>query len=343
LTSDFGYVTGPAWSADGKTIFFSGQRNGILNTWQIPFAGQARAAEPSRVTLGQGQDANISVSHDGRKLAFAAVHNDFNIWELNADTGHLRPVTSGAGGPDYPQPSPDGKMLLVQSNRGGQNAVWTVDLSGKFLSQLTPGQGNNPVGRWSPDGQRIVYLQERRLRIQPVGTMNAEDTGIEASFVDWSPDGRAIAFSTLAHGADPDQIGIYSVADEKTKFITSLKNGATNPAWSRDGKQIAFYVQRGSIREIWIVPSEGGTPRQLTADLEDSHPAWSPRNPDEILFTRDHKRLAILSVSTGKVRLLPGYSEGSYVLDYPSWSPDGERIYFSISRKTGDIYLLENF
>ena len=81
----------------------------------------------------------------------------------------------------------------------------------------------------------------------------------------------------------------------------------------------------------------------MTKNEEDSHPAWSPRNSDEILFLRDHKRLAILSVSTGKVRFLPGYSEGSYILDYPSWSPDGKRVYFSVSKKSGDIYILEDF
>ncbi|MGH9317523.1 MAG: protein kinase domain-containing protein [Thermoanaerobaculia bacterium] len=344
LTKDFGYVTRPAWSADGKSIFFSGERNGILNAWQIPFAGEPRPAEPSRLTLGQGQDANISASRDGKKLAFAAVRNEFNIWELTVGTGQLRPVTSGAGNPDYPQPSPDGKTLLVQSNRSGQNAVWTVDLTGKFLSELTPGQGNQPVARWSPDGRRIAYLQEQKLKMQSVGSMSAEDTGIEADHLDWSPDGLRIAFSSpTEEKISPGEIGMYSVPDGKTRFLTSFKKRAANPAWSPDGKWIAFYTQRGSIREIWIVSSEGGTPRQLTVDSEDSHPAWSPRNPDEILFLRDHKRLAILSVSTGKVRFLPGYAEGSYILDYPSWSPDAKRVYFSVSRKTGDIYILEGF
>ncbi|HKD12266.1 MAG TPA: hypothetical protein VKE50_09330, partial [Thermoanaerobaculia bacterium] len=337
LTKDFGYVTRPAWSADGRTVFFSGERSGVLNAWRVAFAaGPPSPAEPERLTLGQGQDANLSTSRDGSKLAFAAVRNDFNIWELTADTGQLRAVTSGAGNADHPRPSPDGKMLLVQSNRSGQNAVWTVDLNGKFLSELTPGQGRSPVPRWSTDGRRIAYLQEGKIRIQSVGSMSAQDTGLEAQYLDWSPDGSRIVFST-----PPGEIRMYSVADGKTKSLTSSKGA--NPNWSPDGKSIAFYAQRGSIREIFVMPSEGGTPRQLTRDEEDSHPAWSPRNPDEILFVRDHKRLAVVSVSTGKVRFLPGYSEGSYILEYPSWSPDGKRIYFSVSRKSGDIYILEGF
>ncbi len=340
LTTEFGYVTRPAWAADGKTIFFSGERSGILNAWAIPFdTGEHRAAS-SRVTLGQGQDTGVSISRDGKRLAFAAVRNDLNVWELTVDTGQLRAVTSGAGGPDYPQPSPDGKMLLVQSNRTGELAVWSVDLQGRFLSQLTPGQQAEPEAHWSPDGRQIVYQRDGKLWLQPVGSMVALDTGVKSGAAEWSPDGTEIAMGNIQ---GPGEILVYNVQDRKAKAVTSLQKELNYPTWSPDGRQIAFQLQRGSIREIWVVPSAGGEARPLTKDLEDSHPTWSPRNPDEILFLRDHKRLAIVSVSTGKVRFLPGYSEGSYVLDYPSWSRDGKRIYFSASRKTGDIYVLEGF
>jgi Tol biopolymer transport system component len=69
----------------------------------------------------------------------------------------------------------------------------------------------------------------------------------------------------------------------------------------------------------------------------------SPTDPDTVLFLRDHKHLALLSVSSGKVRFLPGTPEGSCVLDYPSWSPDGKKVYYSVTRKTGDIFLAEGF
>jgi len=87
--------------------------------------------------------------------------------------------------------------------------------------------------------------------------------------------------------------------------------------------------------------SEEGEPRQLTSGASEAS-QFSPRNPDEILFLRDYGELvAVLTLSTGRVWELPGYHEGSFLLDYPSFSPDWERVYFSASRKRGDIDVLE--
>ena len=342
LTKDFGYVTRPAWAADGASIFFSGERNGILNVWRIPSSPAAAPAEPVRVTLGQGQDSSLSASRDGKRLAFATGRNEPNVWELTLATGALRAVTSGAGASDFPELSPDGRTLILQSRRSGNPAVWSVDLQGRFLSQLTASQSSEPSAHWSPDGKQIAYLRGGgRLVLQSIGSMSVRDTGIgDVSMLAWSPDGKTIAIGHLANHAE---IGLYSLAEQKLKVIVALERDCDNPTWSPDGKRIAFQTQRGEIRELWVVPSEGGTPTQLTKGSEDSHPAWSPRDPDQIVFLRDHKRLGLLSVSTGKLRFPPGYSEGSFILDYPSWSPDGTRVYFSVARKSADIYVLEGF
>ncbi|MGE5278440.1 MAG: protein kinase domain-containing protein [Acidobacteriota bacterium] len=341
LSDGFAYVTRPAWSADGKSVFFSGERNGILNVWRIPLEGSGPGGA-SRVTIGQGQDTSVSASRHGRMLAFAADRNEPNIWELDVSTGRMRAVTSGAGSPDFPRLSPDGKTLLVHSTRSGEFAVWSVDLQGRYLSQLTPGQSNEPSASWSPDGRWIAYVGAGKegptLRLLPSGSVNAQDTGVPSGTPEWSPDGRLIAVGSVQ---GPGEISVYSTESRKARPLTSVRSEVDYPTWSPDGRQIAFQLQRGTVREIWVVPAAGGEARPLTRDFEDSHPAWSPTNPDEILFLRDHKRLALVSVSTGKIAFLPGYSEGSYILDYPSWSRDGKRIYFSVARKSGDIYVLE--
>ncbi len=341
LAGDYGYVTRPTWSADAKTVYFSGERNGILNVWRVGWDG-TRPGKTSEMTVGQGQDSGLSISRDGKKLAFAALRNEPNVWELDVSTGRLRAVSSG-GGPDYPQPSPDGKTLLVQSNRSGELAVWSMDLEGRFLSQLTPGQVGEPQAHWSPDGRQIGFGRDGKIWILPIGSMSARAVAAsEGGGMEWSPDGKSIAVGARGGpAANVGDIEVFDVETGRTRRVTSFRKDVDYPSWSPDGKQIAFQLQRGAVREIWIVPAKGGEPRPLTRDSEDSHLAWSPTNPDEILFLRDHKRLAVVSVSTGRVRFLPSYSEGSYVLDYPSWSRDGRRVYFSVSRKTGDIYVLE--
>jgi eukaryotic-like serine/threonine-protein kinase len=343
LTSEFLYVTRPAWSVDGKTVFFGADQNGILNLFKVSFRDGRRSGGLSRVTLGQGQDGGATISRDGHKLAFAALHNELNIWEVALDKMVGRAVTSGEGNPDYPHLSPDGKTLLVQSNQTGDLAVWTVDLQGRYLSRLTPGSGGvEPSGRWAPDGTRFGYLFDQKLRIQSLGSLSAQETGVPLTgSMSWSPDGKTLALGAALSG--PSEIRLYDVASGKLREITNLKQSLDDPTWSPDGKQIAFMLQRGQVREIWLVPSQGGAARALTKDGEDSHPFWSPTDPDTILFLRDHKRLATLSVSTGKVTILPWTPEGSYVLDYPSWSPDGKKIYVSVAHKTGDIYQLEGF
>jgi|GEM_PF-2182343 len=114
--------------------------------------------------------------------------------------------------------------------------------------------------------------------------------------------------------------------------------------WSPDGSTLTFQTQSGDIRTIWIQPLEGGDARQITFGTEEhSHPQWSPVDPDLILFALNHKNLCTVSVSSGKIVQITDYVAADLVLDYPSWSPEGTRIYYTLSRKTGDLYTLENY
>ena len=128
----------------------------------------------------------------------------------------------------------------------------------------------------------------------------------------------------------------------RTKEITFLESNDHHPTWSPGGKSIAFQAEQEGTRDIWIIPSGGGAPRQLLAgESEDSHPEWSRQDQDVILFLRDHENLCLVSVSTGEVKQITNYEEAT--LDYPSWSFDGKRIYYPVTRKTGDIYILEDY
>jgi len=90
------------------------------------------------------------------------------------------------------------------------------------------------------------------------------------------------------------------------------------------------------------MPAEGGEARQVTSSsLEHSHPQWSPVDADRILVVIDHKNLAVLSLAGGELEYLTDYDDSTLIVDYPSWSSDASKVYFSLARKVGDLILIE--
>ena len=113
------------------------------------------------------------------------------------------------------------------------------------------------------------------------------------------------------------------------------------PTYSADGRWIAFNreIQSGD-RSIWALSLQDGEERQLTADpSEDAHPSFSPVAPGLLVFLRNHKNLWLYDMATGEETPLTSFDAAYLKLDYPSWGPKGEKIYFTRTNKTGDIFV----
>ncbi|HZI66906.1 MAG TPA: protein kinase [Thermoanaerobaculia bacterium] len=347
VDSGTSWVLRPAWSADGRSLVYSGEREGLVSVWRLPVSGGKASGSAERVTVGPGADVAPTIDRGGR-IAFATVGGAPDIWEWSLSSDTLRQVTSETGMESNARLAPDGKMLLFASDRGGSRAFWSLDFTNRTPTRITTGKEEGfGFARWSPDGRRILFQREGRMWIQPLGGLSAKDLGIPGQTASWSPDGSRIVFS---QGPDflRQEIYVMPAAGGEPKALTSWGRYSTWPSWSPDGSQIVYQLERDGARHLWVVSSSGGESRQLTTgDSEESHPEWSPVDPDRILFLRDHARLYTLSVSTGRETPIDlsratgaNFPSGSVVLDYPSWSRDGSRIYFDVTRKTGDIYLL---
>ena len=361
LTNDAALVVKPTWSPDGKFIVFSSKRSGSMNIWKILFNPESKDfASPVRVTIGEGDDVNVSAALSGGKLAYATVKSSPDIWELTVVSGKLRQVSFETGLEDNPNLSPDGKTLLIQSDRSGTVGIWTMDLNGNFLSQLTSDKSDN-YARWSPDARRFIYTRsidgKNTVMMQSLGSISATKVMENAFESEWSPDGKKLVATRMKD--NKSSVWIHSLENGDEKQLTPSEWNCVFPNWTADGNWIAFNVQKGNTRHIWIVPSSGrrlptgrivddsssGTPRQITfGEAEYSHPQLSRRDKDIILCLKDHKNVCLVSISTGKITQLTNLTESSInLIDYPTWSPDGQKVYISLFRKSGDLYILENY
>jgi Tol biopolymer transport system component len=348
-------ILDPAWSADGRWVYFASDRAaapGSLSLWRLPFPGETEA-RPERVSLGPG-DVGVEAGRQGSRLVYSAVHFAPDLWELALAGRELRQLTTAASAEDFPDLAPDGRTMLLASGRAGDSlGVWALDLETREMQQLVAGGNVIPLARWSPDGRRFAFLKPRdplpgAIHVQELGGIASREVvaseSFDALFPDWSRDGQALVYQEIE--GDFRRIAWQSLAGERRVLVDGGTDRQVNcPDISLDGRLVAYQMEAsGVLRQIWSVPIEGGEPAKLSRrdDLELSHPQWSPVDPDAILVAVDHENVGILSVATGEVTLLTSFDSSSRVIDYPSWAPDGERIFFSLSQRTGDVFLLED-
>lgn len=149
---------------------------------------------------------------------------------------------------------------------------------------------------------------------------------------------------------DPKQIASKPNAEVEPKSLTIEKLYMTrqigSATWSPDGKSVAFISNMSGRNNLWVVPSDGGWPVQLTvSDQRQTAPAWSP-DGKWIAYQSDYDGdelwdIFLVSPKTGRVINLTNTREIAET--DPTWSPDGRYLAYLVKPKTSaaseiDIY-----
>jgi len=138
----------------------------------------------------------------------------------------------------------------------------------------------------------------------------------------------------------PDARVEKSLSIEKL-YMTRQVGGAT---WSPDGKTVAFVSNLSGRNNLWLVPSEGGWPMQLTvSDQRQTSPTWSP-DGKWIAYTSDYEGdeqwdIFLVSAKTGQVVNLTNTRE--IAEESPAWSQDGRYLAYMVKPKTSSVFEID--
>ncbi len=231
-------------------------------------------------------------SPDGTSIVFSQSH--YRIYKVDSDGSNLR-LIHGKNNDEYvnlPSISPDGSRLAYVQYECGLPAVAVSKLDGSRRHRLTDGEdyilGHHPT--WSPDGSRIAFTGSGLYTVDPDGA-----------------DLHAVWKSFETHSGGTED---YSWKSSKTKSLgtTVYRNVAERPpAWSPDGRRIAFVVQEEAHEEVY---------RYNEAYVAKRHKEWQWRN-----------YVLHVVASDGSAEIRFGHTRE--VISSPAWSPDGRKIAFA--------------
>jgi len=358
VTDNAALNVSPAWTPDGDRLLFVSNREGARDVYTVRVtSGGMPAGKPSRLTTGLNAHS-ISLSADGRRLAYSAYTSHANVWAIPIPTDgpvsvdRATQVTMGNQTVESMTLSPDGRWLYFDSDRSGNADIYRMPLGGGEPQQLTTSPADDFSPNVSPDG-RWVAFHSLRFGTRDIFVMSAEggeaqrvtdDPGEEGLPI-WSPDGRSLSYQLT--GTDTRD-GLYVISRDESGRWGPPRQVWSHPnagRWSPDGRALLSAWTDG----IWLIPAAGGRPQQVhglpdTVNARELALQWS-RDGRTIYFkASDHEGRAsfwALPATGGRPRMLVRFEDPtkpSYRLD---WATDGRRFYFTISDRQSDIYVAE--
>ena len=250
------------------------------------------------------------------------------------------------------------QRIVFASNRDGDWDIYSMDVMGDNLVQLTDHPASDEVPACSPDGRRIAFTSERGVT-HDLYVMDSDGSNVirltQNNFFEsrasWSPDGTRIAFSSSRFHVGNSEIYVMDANGENEINLTEHKMHDIVPSWSPDGSKIAFVgarVARNAPFHIFVMNADGTGRRNLTGDSDLTRsffPTWSP-DGKKIVFDSQHifapgLHYHIYGITAEGEELERLTVEGNRGAS-PVYVLDGSKIAY-VSRRGGDynIYLMD--
>jgi dipeptidyl aminopeptidase/acylaminoacyl peptidase len=280
--------------------------------------------------------------------------NEDRIWMVSTKGGDALPLTAAGVSSSHARWSPDGESIAFLSARDeGKAQVWLLARRGGEALRLTDTPQDVEDFAWSPDSRRLalVLRDASPEELDAAKEKNVKPAGKEKPKTQkpWVIDRLQFKMDEVGY-LDRRRTHFY-VFDLAAKTITQITSGDfddSEPAWSPDGKLIAFSSNRSqpdpdvsNDANIWVVAADnndkGARPTQVTTNPgADTTPAWSPDGKwityvtqlEPRLFDYATRHVAISPSTGGEARVLTRFLDRNS--SEPRFAPDGKSVYFIV-------------
>ncbi len=352
---------------DRRGVFFVARDTTAI--WYLPLSGddETRTASPTGLQTFGSKIGQLTVSRDGRRLAWTAIDTSDHIWvRPDAHAAIVAPVqiTKGLNVRfGLPAASSDGRILTVRNRPGAAQSVFLVT-PGAEPRQLTTHPELHSGPRWMPGEREAILIADHddvagfwafdldtgRERLlfrltdlpKPDGATQPS-TAAPSTNTSFAPD-----FSRLVMGIVKDGVQNLWVAglqaehpDGTLRQLTFEREGGSYPVWSPNGRWIAYQCNEGMNTHACVVDVASGERTQLTHHPGQSWAAgWSPDSA-QVLFAAQRDsvwNVAAVTLTDETTRLLTHFTGPAGYVRYPRWNPAIRGVVFERSVVTGRVW-----
>jgi Tol biopolymer transport system component len=354
--------TSPVWTSDGDVLFISnlgGTRDIYMQRLNDDLTPRGA---PVRITTGLNPHT-ISISSDGRVLAYSAFVTTSNVWTTTgagsptANALAAKPVTTGNQTVEYGSVSPDGRWLVYDSNVSGNQEIFKIPLAGGDPEQLTRNGVDDFHPSWSPDGSEIVFYS-LQSGTRDIFVMNADGTNVHAVY-----EGPGEQRMPVWHG--PDEIlymvfpdSVFSVKRSGTTWMRpqlAASGGIAPSMYSPDGKWRVKIEKENAVcpkcaAGPYLSAADGSNPgpialrrRELLSSIAGAGP-WSSDSRHFYAAVRERDGTSSIwqiPVDGDDERELIHFVDPARQLYRSTFHVSGNAFYFTIGDRESDVWTME--
>jgi Tol biopolymer transport system component len=254
-------------------------------------AERVAQAFPSKPAAALGATSNMIVFERRENFGLA------NVFIVNPDGTGLTNLRLG----ESPSWSPDHSKIVFVFN----SAIHIMNADGTGVKALTALGTVSRFPSFTADGQKIVFIRDDARNRSDIFTVNVDGTdekvlvktpNVSETTARFSPDGTKLAYTRIRR--DVVELVVQDMATERRTIIGGLPSARLFPAWSPDGKRLAFKTSSGNPTDCIAIVNADGTNRKNFPNGVPSctSPSWSP----------DGTELAFVSLQPGQTSVFRG-------------------------------------